>query len=49
MWTVPAKAEIIHHGIPQSKLVYIPQAVHTSSVENPNAVNRTIVDFLTQQ
>jgi len=46
--TVPAKAETIHAAIPQSKLVYIPQAGHTSSVENPNAVNQAIGDFLAQ-
>jgi 3-oxoadipate enol-lactonase len=44
--TVPAKAEAIHKAIPQSKLVYIPQAGHTSSVENPSAVNQAITDFL---
>lgn len=44
--TVPAKAETIHKMIPQSKLVYIPNAGHTSSVENPSAVNQAMVEFL---
>ena len=44
--TVPAKAEHIHQMIPQSKLVYIPQAGHTSSVENPSAINQSIIEFL---
>lgn len=44
--TVPAKAERIHQAIKQSKLVYIPKAGHTSTVENPDAVNDALIDFL---
>lgn len=44
--TVPAKAERIHSLIPQSKLVVIPGAGHTSSVEEPKAVNAAIESFL---
>jgi pimeloyl-ACP methyl ester carboxylesterase len=44
--TVPAKAEHIHQMIPQSTLVYVPNAGHTSSVENPSAVNQAIIEFL---
>jgi 3-oxoadipate enol-lactonase len=44
--TVPEKAEFIHQQIPHSKLVYIPNGGHTSSVEEPEAYNRAIEDFL---
>ena len=44
--TVPAKAERIHARIPGSKLVIIPGAGHTSSVEEPEAVNAAIEQFL---
>lgn len=44
--TVPAKAEHIHRHIPQSKLVYIQHAGHSSSIEEPEQVNRAIASFL---
>jgi 3-oxoadipate enol-lactonase len=44
--TVPAKAERIAARIPRAKLVRIPKAGHSSSVEQPEAVNRAIVEFL---
>lgn len=44
--TVPAKAEYLHEHIPNSQLVYIPRAGHTSSVEEPAAVNKAIDEFL---
>ena len=44
--TLPAKAERIHARIPGSKLVVIPGAGHTSSVEEPAAVNTAIDQFL---
>ena len=44
--TVPAKAERIHACIPGSRLVVIPGAGHTSTVEEPEAVNATIQEFL---
>lgn len=44
--TVPAKAERIHKAIKGSKLVYIPQAGHTSTIEQPERVNKEIEDFL---
>lgn len=44
--TVPAKAERIHQALQQSKLVYIPKAGHTSTVENPDVVNDALIDFL---
>jgi pimeloyl-ACP methyl ester carboxylesterase len=44
--TAPAKAERIHARIPGSKLVVIPGAGHTSSVEEPEAVNAAIEQFL---
>ncbi len=46
--TVPAKAERIHQAISNSKLVYIPQAGHTSTVEHPTKVNQTILEFLSE-
>ena len=44
--TVPDKARFIHSKIPQSKLVVIPGAGHTSSVEEPELVNRALDEFL---
>ena len=44
--TKPAKAERMCARIPGSKLVIIPGAGHTSSVEEPEAVNAAIKDFL---
>lgn len=47
--TVPAKAERMHSKITGSKLVYIPKAGHTSSVEQSDFVNKTIYEFLNSQ
>lgn len=47
--TTPAKAERIHQAIAGSELVRIPRAGHTSTVENPEAVNRVLRDFLTRR
>jgi pimeloyl-ACP methyl ester carboxylesterase len=44
--TVPAKAERIHAAIPGSRLVVIPGAGHTSSVEQPELVNAALEGFL---
>lgn len=44
--TVPAKAERIHAAIPQSRLVRIAKAGHSSSVEQPAAVNAALDEFL---
>ncbi len=44
--TVPDKAKFIHGKIPQSKLVIIPGAGHSSSVEEPKLVNNAIDEFL---
>lgn len=44
--TVPAKAERIVARIPGARLVRIPRAGHSSSVEQPEAVNRAILEFL---
>lgn len=44
--TVPAKSEYLHEHIPNSMLVRIPNAGHTSSVEEPEAVNTAIDEFL---
>jgi pimeloyl-ACP methyl ester carboxylesterase len=44
--TVPAKAERIAAAIPGAKLVRIPDAGHTSTVEEPAAVNAAIAQFL---
>ena len=44
--TVPDKALFIHGLIPQSKLVIIPGAGHSSSVEEPEAVNGALDAFL---
>jgi pimeloyl-ACP methyl ester carboxylesterase len=44
--TVPAKAERIHKAIAGSRLVKLPRAGHTSTVEEPEAVNATLLSFL---
>ena len=44
--TVPEKARRIHEKIAGSTLVYIPKAGHSSSVEEPEAVNAAIDAFL---
>ena len=47
--TVPAEAERMHAGIPKSKLVTIPGAGHTSTVEEPVAVTAAMKEFLASQ
>src|SRR4051794_3183375 len=44
--TVPAKAERLHAAIPGSRMVVIPGAGHTSSVEQPDLVNAALEGFL---
>jgi 3-oxoadipate enol-lactonase len=44
--TIPAKAEFIHKNVPQSKLIYIQNAGHSASVEEPEAYNKAIGEFL---
>lgn len=44
--TVPAKSEYLHEYIPHSRLVRLPRAGHTSTVEEPAAVNAAIERFL---
>jgi len=44
--TVPAKAEKMHASISNSKLVIIPGAGHTSTVEEPIAVTDAMTTFL---
>ncbi|MCB0567026.1 MAG: alpha/beta fold hydrolase [Phaeodactylibacter sp.] len=44
--TVPAKSEYLHEHIAGSRLVRIPNAGHSSSVEEPEAVNKAIDGFL---
>jgi len=44
--TVPAKAKLMHANIPNSRLIIIPGAGHTSTVEEPAAVTTAISEFL---
>jgi pimeloyl-ACP methyl ester carboxylesterase len=44
--TPPAMAREIHDNLPGSKLVLIPQAAHLSNVEQPEAFNRALGEFL---
>ncbi len=44
--TVPAKARRIHEAIAGSRLVIVPGAGHSSSIEQPEAVNQAIMTFL---
>lgn len=46
--TVPAKAERLHQAIEGSRLVIIPGAGHSSSIEQPALVARAIEDFLSE-
>lgn len=47
--TVPDDAERMHAGISNSKLVVIPGAGHTSTVEEPVAVTAAMQEFLASQ
>lgn len=47
--TVPAKSERMHALIPHSQLVIIPGAGHSSTIEQPEAVNAAIGKFLALQ
>ena len=46
--TVPAKAERIHARIDGSTLRVIPGAGHSATIEEPEAINRALQDFLTR-
>ncbi len=46
--TVPMKSERIHAAIPHSRLVRIPAAGHSSTVEQPERVTQAIREFLGQ-
>ena len=43
------ESEAMHAGIPNSKLVIIPGAGHTSTVEEPEAVTAALADFIKSQ
>jgi pimeloyl-ACP methyl ester carboxylesterase len=47
--TVPAKAERIRERIANARLVVIPGAGHSASMEEPEAVNAALVQFLDEQ
>jgi 3-oxoadipate enol-lactonase len=44
--TPPAMAREIHENLPGSKLVLLPQAAHLSNLEQPEAFNRALGEFL---
>ena len=44
--TPPAEAEVIHQGIRHSQLRTLPQAGHLSNMEQPEAFNQALRDFL---
>ncbi|SHI88706.1 Pimeloyl-ACP methyl ester carboxylesterase [Shimia gijangensis] len=44
--TVPAKAERIHRAINGSRLIYVPRAGHSATIEQPVLVNTAIDEFL---
>jgi 3-oxoadipate enol-lactonase len=46
---VPAKAERMHKRIPNSEMVGIPGAGHTSTDEEPKAVTAAMSEFLNKQ
>ncbi len=47
--TVPAKSKQMHERIADSEMVVIPGAGHTSTVEEPAAVNDAVLAFLKKQ
>jgi pimeloyl-ACP methyl ester carboxylesterase len=47
--TVPAKSEGIRERIPNARLVVIPGAGHSSTMEEPEAVNAALAQFLDEQ
>ncbi len=44
--TPPAAAQALAKGLPKSQLAVIPEAGHLSSLENPEAFNSLVVEFL---
>ena len=46
--TIPAQSERIHAQIAGSRLVVIPGAGHTSTVEEPEAINKVLLEFLAE-
>ncbi len=46
--TVPAKAQQIHEVIPQSELIILRKAGHTSTVEQPEQVNQALSAFFSK-
>ena len=44
--TTPAKSEKLHAAIKGSRLEIVKQAGHTSSIEQPEAINKLISKFL---
>jgi pimeloyl-ACP methyl ester carboxylesterase len=44
--TPPPKAERLHAAIRGSRMIRIPRAGHSSTIENPSAVNAALGDFL---
>jgi pimeloyl-ACP methyl ester carboxylesterase len=46
MATSPDKSERMHDSIPNSRMVTIPNSGHMSPIEEPEAVNAAIRDFL---
>lgn len=44
--TPPAMAREIAHSLPGAKLVLIPQAAHLANIEQPDAFNRSLAEFL---
>ncbi len=47
--TVPVKSERMHAAIKGSKLIIIPRAGHSSSIEEPEAITQAIGAFLMEQ
>ena len=47
--TVPAKAERIKSAVNGSRLVYVPKAGHSATIEQPELVNEIIEDFLREK
>ncbi len=47
--TVPEKSERMHSAIPGSKLVIVPKAGHSSTIEEPQAVNGALTEFFEAQ
>ena len=46
--TPPEHGEIIRSAIPGARLVVVPECGHASTIEQPEAVNRALIEWIKQ-